>query len=384
MTSTLLALLLLTTTAHAASKDTLPPGFQFALPTALEVGLRVPLGSRCTFVAGRTATQPERFAMLMLTRDRLWPDVLRAAKHLKGCENVDSSGNYQAGRIRLDNYYRSCSRAGGYPLMSPTACDTYDFARKAFQAFHDCVLKTPQRATACAQSLDVSGDVLDATDLHIDAGKCAPGARAILTLPGYEDPQLRDYGQIDCSVPVPQTPAFQAVVATIVAQHHASDHAWCLGEPFTGSVGAATRQALLAPGLVPIERWAALLVFTGGLDDGAAGWSRQDICDFKMLEGLALGAEWGGRCLTLGGTAVGDCMDMARSNHNGLHDCAAYKADTLVRFGTDAPRPQFTGGKQRTCADWLRCQTGELPGCRLKWVPAPETWRVLVAPDGVR
>jgi hypothetical protein len=56
---------------------------------------------------------------------------------------------------------------------------------------------------------------------------------------------------------------------------------------------------------------------------------------------------------------------------------AMREASHVYRIGDHTDR-QLTDQKARTGLDWIRCQTGELPGCRLPWVPEPSTWRIMV------
>ena len=77
------------------------------------------------------------------------------------------------------------------------------------------------------------------------------------------------------------------------------------------------------------------------------------------------------------------CLTRARILHETVHRCAAFKNGKTVRLNDMRGKVQLTSQTDRTCAAWLQCQTGELPGCRLPWVPDPQTWRTVVASPAV-
>ncbi len=355
-------------------------------PTGRDVTIRLTRRKdRCKYMDGQTATQVQRASMYLVGVARLMYEGMLYAKYNPHCWDVErrNQSNLQTEDTRLRVYYVDEKRDSQWSIEGDNGCPDYQHVHDLGEAIQACSTADDAAKVACAASLYMTGDLLDYADLRIEAGRCERGARFPIVLPGFEDARRSMLGALDYDDPLPPiSPKTMALARELMQLHHDTDHAYCdgTGGPLAGSV---KRKALeLANSAVDVRQQHALfLEFTSAKDEGSLthkrttkqGWTRQEHCDWGVLKGFAL-QEWE-RCLSRPPETMWACLTRTRATHETLHGCAAYKSDRNVRIG-DHTSSQLTGQPARTCALWLKCQTGELPGCRLPWVP--ENWRVLI------
>lgn len=378
-----------TSTKPSVTTTTQPSGSipPFVMPTGRDLSITLKREQRCKYVAGRTATQVERAAMYVLGTGKLQVEGLLYAKyHPKCAGQVSATAGLEVDDTRLRVFYVDPERNGVWNILSDNGCPDYEHVQTLGEKLQACSTDSDAAKVACAQSKYLNQNILDWTDLRVVNGRCERGgARPVL--PPQEDKALARVGMLDYRVPVPFTPpAVAGAMDTIVRIHHRSDHAYCEGGQSAGGFQSALL-AMLALTDTPDRRLqhSLLLVFTGIADEGPSGWTRQEVCDWKLLEGIAM-HEWQA-CTTTDPVTrqpiqplqVWPCRTRTRITHETLHRCAALKNRSKVRIGNHDASP-LTGRPSETCEAFLKCQTGETPGCRRAWVPEPGSWRHMVSP----
>lgn len=347
----------------------------FRLATGQDISIRLPRNQRCKWYDGRTATQPERAAMYLFGVAKMMPEGLLYAKTNPYCADVArgiSASNLEIEDTRLRVYYVDQNRNPVWGIFGDNGCPDYEHVQDLGERLQTCSTKSDAAKRTCAASTYLSKDILSWADLRVENGKCEKGADYTLLLPGKEDNVVAKEGFLDYRVPLPPiTPAQRSLLNNLMGIHHSTDEAFCAGTqgPPAGSVKKAALEFINSAS-DERQRHAFLLEFATTRDESASGWTAQEHCDWGMLKGAAL-HEWA-KCFDLTGTAQWVCLTRTRISHETLHRCAALKNTKRVRVG-DHTDKQLTSLPMRTCADVLRCQTGELSGCRLPWLPAD--WR---------
>lgn len=323
------------------------------VPRPEDVSIRIPLGLRCTFIAGRTATQPERLAM-QLFNESLLTEAIAAAKYMPGCDSVDN-GDHETQGLGKRVFYKDKNRVGSkYLLLNSNACDLYQATSNALKRLRECGTRNPTVAQACGTR--VTGALLVAAGMDVDSGgRCIRLPDwPVSDFPAREDQTLANAGGVDYGKKLPPlSAAFRALVVEAKTSH-----------------GAASR-FLTAPGLSLDERSMGVILFAHGHDLApGTGWTQAEHDALDHLTHIAMDKEWGGRCLTLAPDMIWRCVDRARTSHNTFHDLMTLKTKDLVRIGNHQDKPQLTSVKGRTGAGWLACiQDGSCtcPTCDVPW-----------------
>jgi hypothetical protein len=351
------------------------------MTTGQDITIRLSRQHECRWIDGRTATQPERAAMFLAGAGRFLPEGLLYGE-LSG---ISACKTFALGQgkswlslmdQRLRVYYVDASRDGEWSILGTSGCPDYDSVHLAGEKLQACSTASTTAKRACAASLYMTGPLLDWLDLRIENGQCERGARFDLVIPGFTDKIIEVQGRLVYNVPLPAlTPTQMSLWTDALHRHHAGDAAACNGPISTGG----TRNALLAfenSALDERQKHAFQVhEFTGTID---SRWSAQDVCDIKTLEGVAMSEL--DRCFHLPGNIMWACLTRARASHETWHRIGALKNTGLIRIGHHTASPQLTSTTARTPRQWLDCQIGTIPGCRLPWVPAD--WRQLVGSGG--
>ena len=338
-------------------------------PPADAVDLSIVLNKpelRCRWVQGRPANQAERSG--------LYEAMLFAKYHPQCAQAMKTCGTFlELEYMRLFVYYVSEDRNSQWQLL--TGCGDYSHVLDCGQALHACATGTTRAAVDCAASPWMTTDLLTCADLRVEQGQCVSGASRRPLIPTGKDPlNVVTAGALDFTVPLPPvSAASNAALDALVSTHHAVDAASCAGHTMAGVKAAAAR--LYATAADARQAHAFVLDFTSAMDRGPTGWKDQPACDWKMLQGIAM-RRWRD-CFRRPVAEQWACAVTERTRHATLHRCGAVRDEHRVRID-DGGRIQLTSQPARTCEEWLACQTGETPGCRLPWVP--DGWRTVVAP----
>lgn len=345
--------------------------------TGRDITVRYKREDTCRWWRGQTATQPQRAAMFLAGAARFVPDAIRAGRAIPACAQLargkwSSTGFLGNLDMRLRTMYTDISRDKEWSLIGG-GCGEYEIVATVGTDLQTCATANAKSATACAQSLDMTGDLLAWADLRIEQGRCVKGARFDLVIPGVEDKQRALAGHLIYREPLPPlTDAQMALWTKALHLHHQSDDAACGEGP---KPATSVRQALLdfENSATDERQKHAFQVheFDTNVDPT---WSLQDVCDIKRLEGAAMTEL--DRCFHLPGNVMWACLTRARASHETIHRIGALNNAGVIRIGTHADRPQLTSTQPRTPRQWLDCAINPALGCRPVWVPAD--WRTIV------
>lgn len=329
-----------------------------------------------------TANQPQRAGMYLMGVAKMMPEGLLYAQRVPACAEAyrQNLGNYETENTRLRVYYVDAKRNGQWGIFGENGPPDYSHTNDLGEDIRDCSLSSLAAKAACFASPLMTQDMLDWTDMRKEDGECRRGANLIFTIPpkAAENKAVAEQGFLEYNVPLPTpTPQNRAAMAHLMAVHHATDLAFCEGRtngPAPGSVQAAVN-ALLATAISEEQRHAFLMIFTAVRDD--VSWTRQQHCDWKMVQGFGMHA-WGD-CINLTGAAQWICFTRRRVSHETTHLIPAGSGtatNKLYRLG-DHTDTQLTSQPSRTGLEWWQCLTGQKPGCGVPWVPPASTWRIL-------
>jgi hypothetical protein len=329
----------------------------------------------------RTATQPERAMMYLMGVAKMMPEGLLYARENPYCVATAWSpnlGNYETENKRLRAYYIDPNRNDVWAILGGNGPPDYEHVQDLGEDIQRCSLQSEAAQRACASSPYMTTDMLEWTDMRIVDGRCRFGADLIFQPDPVEDLRIANMGKLDYRVALPPlTSANIAALNAVMASHHQSDVDFCHGVPASVSVSSAVR-SLYRTAISEEQFHSFLLVFTGRVDNAVPkGWTRQQLCDGKMFEGFAM-HEWGRAFFDFTGVMVWQKVTPRRAAHETVHNIVAMREATHTYRIPDGSDRQLTDQTARTGADWLRCITGELAGCRPLWVPDPSTWRIMV------
>jgi hypothetical protein len=348
-------------------------------PTALirgrDISVRYLVQDTCRWIDGHTATQAQRGAMFLSGATRFLPVAVRIARTVPACSGYQSSWTSRLSDMnrRLRSYYVDRCRDREWSIVSG-GCPDYSKVADTGRDLQACCTRNAKSAAACAASPDLTSDILEWADLRIEAGKTVVGAAYTLTIPTVEDKTVAMQGHLEYNKPLPPLTTQQMDLwQKALMLHHESDDAVCSGAPPVTGVKNALLAFIDSAVDERQKHFFGIAEFEGSMDPT---WSPQDRCDIKKLEGFAMNEI--DRCFHPTGKDMWACLTRARASHESWHVIGAVNAGEL-RIGNHSDcKPQLTSTLPRTPREWIDCQVGTVPGCRLPWVPDPNTWRVLV------
>ena len=381
-----------TTTVPPTTVPPPPPvGRDVPIVRGVHVSVRMADDDQCVWWEGRTADQLERAAILLATSGRFLPEGLRYLEvmgtHCAG-HISNASSRLQAMDARLRTDYRTKTKR----WQVNRGCRDYGFARDVGLDIRSCSTRSQAARRLCAVSFNMNGDLLGWADMRVErvtdpktgitAAECLPGSRDVIVIPGEEDKTIKMVGLLDLTKPVPVLDATQKEkLATSHAEHKAVDDYYCGDGPLpTPGLVKKAHAAFVAtakggPGIDARTHQHAFTIddFTGTWD---SRWTPQERCDISRLKGISH-ARWAACFALPDRLAVWPCLLEASIDHTGLHRIGATKGGGLVRF-TCGKVGKIITCPARTPSTWVKCMTGEIPGCRPPWVPEPSTWREVV------
>lgn len=382
-----------TSTTSTTSPPPPPVGRDVPAVVGSDVSVRLADDDQCVWWRGRTADQLERSAILLATSGRFMPEGLRYLETMGSfCASKVSgaSSRLQAMDARLRTDYRTKG-----PLWQVNrGCRDYGFARDMGLDIQACSTASQAARRLCAVLFNMNGDLLGWADMRVErvtdprtgvtAAECVRGSRDVIVVPadGEEDKAVKMVGLLDLRKPIPVLDSAQRGALTVTHVEHVKvDDYYCGdGPPPTPGLVKKAHAAFVAtahggPGVDSETHRHAFTMddFTGSWD---SRWTPQDRCDLSRLKGIAH-ARWAACFLLPDRKKVWPCLLEAAIDHTGLHRLGATQGGGLVRFTCGKPG-HIVSCPAMTPPAWLKCMTGDTPGCRPPWVPEPSTWREVV------
>ena len=376
-----------TTVGSTTSTTLISSGPRRIYASGDDINIDIPRKYRCKYMDMVTADQGQRAAMYLKGVATMMPEGLLYVKYNPYCTTYGgmskSRSDYETESKRLRVYYVDRQRNSTWAVLGDNGCPDYEHTNDLGKRIRECSTRSEVRKIACGQSEFLSPDLLAWTRMIVVNGKCEKMTAKLSSFP-EEDMTMAIRGLLNFRVPLNDfTPTQRKALEHLLHAHHAADLEVCTGKVSTaGSVKVAVENLISS---APDEFWehASLLEFTRINDPE---WTRQQKCDWKQLEGLAL--EFWGRCVDVKPEDRWACLQSTRVTHESLHACAAFRNDKLnIRINnhitelklTNQINPntkttQLTSQPSKSCLEWLECLTQ--PAC-LPWVPDPSTWRIL-------
>jgi hypothetical protein len=376
-----------TTTSTSSTTSTTIATTRARFATGAEFHADIPVEFQCRFRDGRTADQSER-VLIYLQGQTEMVNGLVLMKYLPGLQRFaytsTNASDLESEDKRLRCYYASEMRNGIWRLLN--GCNDYGHISKGAERIRTAILSNPSARQACATSPYRSKEFLAWTRMVILNGECVADRVKYIPPAIEEDRDDRLAGTLNYNLPLqPISPAFRQAIHDWVMLHHATDDAFCNGTPPPAASVPAGMLKLIEMAPTPEWKHAITVVFPTVRDEGdplthVGGWERKQHCVYKRLQGLSL-TLWDA-CVDLPGIDIWMCLYPTRETHFAWHRCAALRNDKLVavndhvtelkkmgRLPKSAKETQLTSQTARTCEEWLKCETGEVPGCRSPWVP---------------